>query len=211
MTVSFEPNRRYTVEEYLELEGNTPEEKFEFRDGIVVAMREALAMAGGSLRHVIINTSLIGTLRDRLRGGPCRVYGNDLRVRIPRKALYTYPDSAVVCGEAQFENHGSAGATLINPRLIVEILSPSTELYDRGDKFALYREIPSLVEYVLVSQAHPRVETFFHREDGGWSFGPCEGADAVARLQSVGIELPLAELYDGVEFPPDRAPAQQMR
>src|SRR5687767_14843641 len=107
MTASFEPTRRYTVEEYLELEGRTPEEKFEYRDGFVVAMRDALAMAGGSLRHVVINTSLIGELLNRLRGGPCRVYANDLRVRIPRKALYTYPDVTVVCGEAQTETHRS--------------------------------------------------------------------------------------------------------
>ena len=211
MTVSFEPTRRYTVEEYLELEGNTPEEKFEYRDGFVVAMREALAMAGGSLQHVIINTNLIGALANRLRDGPCRVYGNDLRVRIPRKALYTYPDVSVVCGEGQFDNHGRAGATLTNPTLIVEILSPSTELYDRGDKFALYREIPSLVEYVLVSQANPRVETFYHRDDGGWSFGPYEGLGAVAKLLSVAIELPLADAYDGVQFPDDSGAGRQVR
>lgn len=200
MTVSFEPTRRYTVEEYLELEGKTPEEKFEYRDGFVVAMREALGMAGGSVQHALIKTNLIGAMGNRLKGGPCRVYGNDLRVRIPRKALYTYPDATVVCGEAQFETHRSAGATLTNPRLIVEVLSPSTELYDRGDKFALYREIPCFVEYVLVSQAYPRIETYFHRDDGGWSFGPYEGPDAVAKLLSVGIDLPLAEVYENVEF-----------
>lgn len=202
MTVSFEPTRRYTVEEYLELEGKTPEEKFEYRDGIVVAMREALAMAGGSLQHVAINTNLVTALGNRLKGGPCRAYGNDLRVRIPRKTLYTYPDMSVVCGEAQTEKHGSAGETLLNPRLIVEVLSPSTERYDRGDKFAMYREIPSFVEYVLVSQTHPRIETFFHHEDGGWSFGPYEGLHAVAKLLSIGVELPLAEVYEGIEFPP---------
>ena len=203
MTASFEPTRRYTVEEYLELEGRTPEEKFEYRDGFIVAMREALAMAGGSPRHVLINTSLLRVLGNRLLGGPCRVYGNDLRVRIPRNALYTYPDATVVCGEAHFETHGSAGATLSNPRLIAEVLSPLTERYDRGDKFALYREVPTFVEYILVSQTSPRIETFYHRDDGGWSFYPYDGLSAVAKLLSVGIEFPLSEVYDGVEFPAD--------
>jgi Uma2 family endonuclease len=150
----------------------------------------------------VINTNLIAAMGNRLKGGPCRVYGNDLRVRIPRKTLYTYPDVTVVCEEPQIETHKHGGATLTNPRLIVEVLSPATERYDRGDKFALYREIPSLVEHVLVSQSQSRIETFFHRDDGGWSFFPHEGADAVARLQSLQIDLPLSEVYDRVEFPP---------
>jgi Uma2 family endonuclease len=93
----------------------------------------------------------------------------------------------------------------LNPTVVVEVLSPSTELYDRGKKFALYREIPALREYVLVSQSEPRVETFFRRDDGGWAFGPFSGLDAIARLLSVEVELPLAQVYEGVIFPPDGA------
>jgi Uma2 family endonuclease len=202
MTLPLEPNRRYTVEEYLELEGASPQDKFEYRGGRIVNMRDALPMAGGSDEHCLITANVIRALGNRLEGGPCRVYSNDMRVLIPRRTLFTYPDATVVCGQSQHENHPTAGKTLSNPRLIVEVLSPSTELYDRGDKFALYREISSLAEYVLVSQSHPRIEGYFRREDGGWTFGPYEGlAGAAARLLSLNIELPLKEVYAGIEFP----------
>ncbi len=201
MTFPLEPTRRLTVEEYLELESRSPEVKYEYRDGVIVNMREALAMAGGTVTHCLINANVIAAFNNRLKGGPCRVYSNDLRVRIPRKTLYTYPDAVVVCGNTESELHKTASATITNPTLIVEVLSPSTELYDRGEKFSLYREIPSLREYVLVSQSSPRVETYFRRDDGGWSFGPFEGINAVAKLLSLEIDLPLTEVYAGVEFP----------
>jgi Uma2 family endonuclease len=163
-------------------------------------MREALAMAGGSAEHSLIGANLIRAVGNRLDQGKCRIYSSDLRVRIPRKALYTFPDAAVVCGQADFERHPTAGSTLTNPRVIFEVLSPSTELYDRGDKFALYREIPTLVEYVLVSQSHPRIETYFRQDDGGWTFGPYDGLERSVNLLSLGIDLPLAEVYEGIEF-----------
>jgi Uma2 family endonuclease len=199
MSLPLEPTRRYTVEEYLELEGNSPQEKYEYREGLIVNMREALAMAGAAPVHVLIATNVAVALSNRLQGGPCRGYVNDLRVRIPRKALYTYPDTTVVCGKENFDQHPTAGATLTNPRLIVEVLSPSTELYDRGDTFALYREIPSLAEYVLVAQSQPRVETYF-RHDGGWAFHPYDGRTSAVKLLSLNIELPMGEIYTGVEF-----------
>jgi Uma2 family endonuclease len=201
MTLSFEKDRRYTVQEYLELEGGSPEEKFEFRDGYVVAMREALAMAGGSFAHVGIASNFLVALSTRLRGGPCLAYGSDLRVRIPRKTLYTYPDISVICGKAEIESHPTAGDTATNPKLIVEVLSASTELFDRGRKFALYREIPSFVEYVLVAQTDPRVEAFVRHEDGGWSFRPFVGVEDTAKFPSINVEIPLREIYDGVTFP----------
>jgi Uma2 family endonuclease len=201
MTLPLEPNRRYTVEEYLELEGSSPQDKFEYRNGQVVNMREALAMAGGSGEHCLINANIISSLSQALKGSTCRVYSNDLRVLIPRKSLFTYPDATVVCGQPLYEHHPRAGVTLTNPRVIVEVLSQSTELYDRGDKFSLYREIPSLAEYVLISQSHPRIECYFRRDDGGWTFGPYEGIAAAAKLLSLNIELPLKEVYAGIEFP----------
>jgi Uma2 family endonuclease len=140
-------------------------------------------------------------LGTRLKDGTCRVYGSDLRVQIHRRTLYTYPDATVVCGEIKAESHHKAGATVTNPRVIVEVLSPSTELYDRGEKFALYREIPSLAEYVLISQSHSRIETYFRHDDGGWSFGPYSGLESSAKLLSLKIELPLAEVYAGITFP----------
>jgi Uma2 family endonuclease len=201
MTLPPEPNRRYTVEEYLDLEGASPQDKFEYRNGRIINMREALAMAGGTDEHCLITANVIRALGNRLEGGPCRVYSNDLRVLIPRRTLFTYPDATVVCGQSQYENHPRAGKTLSNPRLIVEVLSPSTELYDRGDKFSLYREIRSLVEYVLVSQSRPRIETYFRHEEGGWTFGPYEGLPAAAKLLSLNVELPLKEVFSGIEFP----------
>ncbi len=205
MTVSLDPTRRYTVEEYLDLEGRSPESKYEYRNGLIVNMREALAMAGGSEEHCLINANVIAALANRLKGGPCRVYSNDLRIRIPRKTLYTFPDAAVVCGKTESEQHKTAGVTIINPTVILEVLSPSTELYDRGEKFSLYREIPSLREYVLVSQASARIETFYRRDDGGWSFGPFEGLEAVAKLLSLNIDLPLSEVYANLTLPPQPA------
>ena len=201
MPLSAGTSRRYTVEEYFEIEQGSPEEKYEYREGVVVGMRELLAMSGGSVRHSLIAANTGAALGQRLRGGPCRVYSSDLRVAIPRKALFTYPDVTVVCGKADVEPHPAAGDTLTNPRLIVEVLSPSTETYVRGRKFDLYREIPSFAEYVLISQAEARVDTFFHRADGGWSFGPFAGLEAVAKLQSIEVDLPLADVYAGVEFP----------
>lgn len=203
MTLPYEPTRRYTVEQYLELEADRPQEKYEYRDGLIINMREALAMAGGSAEHSLIAMNAGGELRARLKdGGNCRVFGSDLRVLIPRKTLYTYPDITIVCGESKTEPHLRAGLTLSNPRVLVEVLSPSTELYDRGEKFALYREIPSLVEYVLISQSHRRIETYFRHEDGGWFFNVAEGLESAAKLLSLKIELPLAEVFAGVEFPP---------
>ena len=206
MTLSIEPSRRYTVEEYLDLEGRSSDRKCEYRDGLIVDMREAMAMAGGSESHCLINANVIAALSNRLKGGPCRVYSNDLRIRIPRKTLYTFPDAVVICGKTESEQHKTAGITVTNPTVIVEILSPSTELYDRGDKFSRYREIPSLREYVLVSQSAPRIETYYRHDDGGWRFGPFEGLGEVAKLISLGIDLPLAEVFAGIEFPAETQP-----
>jgi Uma2 family endonuclease len=202
MTLSLPPNRRYTVEEYLELDEASPQAKLEYREGAIVNMREALAMAGGSINHGLITVNVSGELRSRLKGGDCRVHSSDVRIRIPSKRLYTYPDVSVACGESQVESGPSGGQTLLNPRLITEILSPSTEDYDRGRKFELYRDIPSLREYVLVWQTEARVQTFFRHDDGGWFFDAFAGTDAVARLLSLGIDLPLAEVYAKITLPP---------
>jgi Uma2 family endonuclease len=125
-----------------------------------------------------------------------------MRVRIPRSTLYTYPDVSIVCGEARIETDRFGVPTLLNPKLIVEVLSPSTESYDRNRKFDLYRQLESLREYVLAWQTEARVQTFFRRDDGGWSFDAFAGKDAVAKLLSLNIDLPLAEIYANVELPP---------
>jgi Uma2 family endonuclease len=200
MTRSAEP-RRCTLEEYFELERNSSE-KFEYRDGAVVNLSETVGMAGGSLAHSQITANIVAAIGAGLKGGPCRVYSGDLRIRIPRKVLWAYPGASVICGKPEVESIPGIGDTATNPKVIVEVLSPSTESYDRGDKFARYREIPSLRDYVLVAQHEPRVEVFSRSEDGAWSFVPVAVMQAPAVLRSLALELPLADIYAGVEFPP---------
>lgn len=204
MSISAEP-RRHTLEEYFEFERNSPE-KFEYRDGEVVNLSEVLGMAGGGLVHSQITANVVATMGTALKGGPCRVYPSDLRIRIPRKVLWAYPDASVICGKPHVESIPGIGETATNPQVIVEVLSPSTERFDRGDKFARYREIPSMRDYVLVAQHEPRVEVFSRSEDGAWSFLPVAAMEAPALVRSLGLELPLAEVYAGVEFPPPPSP-----
>ena len=186
---------RYTVTDYLQLE-RSAQERHEYRDG------EILLMAGGTADHSLILVNVIGELRNRLKGKPCRAYESNLRIRIPRTVLYTYPDISVICGPRQSDPTDPSGETMTNPRLIVEVLSPSTEAYDRGEKFDRYRKLDSLQEYVLVSQSTPRIETFLRQPEGNWLLTPISGITAVAKLRSIDVELPLAEVYAGVEFPP---------
>ncbi|HKV09458.1 MAG TPA: Uma2 family endonuclease, partial [Thermoanaerobaculia bacterium] len=139
-----------------------------------------------------------GELRQALKRSPCRVCPGDQRVHIPATGLYTYPDAVVVCGEPRFEDERLD--TLLNPTLLVEVLSPSTEAYDRGKKFEHYRSIESLAEYLLVSQTEPRVEQFLRQEDGIWLFKAFAGLDATLLLPSLRCAVPLAEIYDKVEL-----------
>ena len=195
MTRSTPAQRRFTVEEYFRIERDSTE-KHEYRDG------EIVSMAGGTVAHSRIIANCIQTLGNRLRGGPCAPFESNLRVRIARRTLYSYPDVPVICGPPELDPDDTRGETVTNPRLVVEVLSPSTESYDRRTKFDRYRQLESFREYVLVSQDMPRVETFFRHDDGTWVFAVATGPDAVIRLSSLGIDLPLAEVYAGVEFPP---------
>jgi Uma2 family endonuclease len=186
---------QYSIQDYYRIE-NDATEKHEFRDG------EILAMSGGSPRNARIAVNVSAELHNRLKGKPCQPYSSDLRVRFVGQQRTAYPDVSVICGPIQYDPDDKAGHTVLNPRLIVEILSPSTEAYDRGDKFAAYRDIPSLEEYVLVLQHEPRVETYLRLDDGTWSLAPFAGLEMTARLRSIGVDLPLAEVYSGVEFTP---------
>ena len=160
-----------------------------------------LLMADGSADHSLIVANVIRHLGNRLDGKPCRVYDSNLRVRITKTVLYTYPDASVICGSRQIDPDDSAGQTILNPRVIVEVLSPSTEAYDRGEKFGRYRQLDSLEEYVLVSQLTPRVEMFFRQGDGTWLFDAASELTGTAKLRSLKIDLPLADVYAGIEFP----------
>ena len=181
-----------SVDDYLILE-RAAEDKSEYYNG------EMFMMAGASLAHSIIATNVIRELGNALKGQLCSPYDSNLRIEIPHTGLYTYPDALVICGPVEFSPKGDDMAT--NPTLIVEVLSDSTEAYNRGKKFEHYRTIPSFREYVLFSQKEPLVEVFFRRDDGIWQLAPVSGLDASVQLQSLGITLRLAEVYERVEFP----------
>jgi Uma2 family endonuclease len=187
--------RRYTISEYLAYERKAAE-RHEYRDGQIIAM------AGQTYNHAVIAANLFGELGHALKGMPCRAADSSVRVRVPTTPLYTYADITIVCAEAQFDPQDPSGHTLVNPRVIIEILSPSTEAYDRGEKFSRYRRLESLEEYVLVSQDTPSVETFFRQGDGGWLLMAFSGLDATVRIRCLDVEVPLNEIYTNVKFPP---------
>lgn len=188
MATATEP--RFTPEEYLARERAARERKSEYFDGRIYAM------TGASLEHNQIVFNLARELGNQLRGGPYRGFVNDMRVKVPPTGMYTYPDVVVVCGEPRLEDEHFD--TLLNPAVLIEVLSPSTERYDRGDKWAHYRQIESLQAYVLVAQNRARVEAFVLR-DGEWVYSEMSGGDAVLQIDAVGVSVALAEVYEGVE------------
>ena len=178
-----------TPDQYLEIEQNA-EFKSEYWNG------QMYAMAGGTGRHSDAAGGLLVAFRTRLKGRGCGVFNSDLRVRDGENGLYTYPDLAVVCGKPVF----GPAHTLINPLVLVEVLSPSTEAKDRGFKFARYRHIESFREYVLISPEQPRVETYLLQADRSWRYQSIEGLQSAVAFGSLALEIPLAEIYDGIMF-----------
>ncbi len=187
------PLRKLTSEQYLEIERQS-DFKSEFYKG------EMFAMSGASRLHNTIQANLIRRLNERLDGSPCQAVGSDLRVHISATGLYTYPDVVVHCEPSRYLDNQFD--TLLTPRVLIEILSDSTEKYDRGTKSAQYREIDSLQEYVLVSQAEPRVEVFQRQPDGNWLLRETRTLEDSATLHSVGVTIPMSEIYHRVEFSP---------
>lgn len=185
------PDVRLTPEEYLRIE-RAAEWKSEYIDG------EMFAMAGASYRHTIITANLAGELRDQLRNGPCTVSSSDLRVATDRRRHYTYPDVVVVCEPPQFVD--SERDTVTNPTLIAEVLSDSTEKYDRGGKFERYRAVPALSEYLLVAQDRVHVELFSRQTDGSWSLREWNNPEAEIDMESIHCRLKVAEVYAKVTF-----------
>jgi Uma2 family endonuclease len=160
---------------------------------------EIFAMAGASFEHTSIKDNMAGEARNQLKGGPCRALTSDMRVKIDATGLYTYPDITIVCGEPKFEDN--VFDTLLNPRVLVEVLSDSTEKYDRGTKFAHYRQVPSLAEFVLVAQDQPLVERYVRQADNSWLLTEFKGLSATFEFVSIPVRIPLAEIYAGVSFP----------
>ena len=201
MEVVANPKRRYTLEEYFELERKS-EERFEFWDG------EVFCMSGVSREHDQIESNLNFYLRAKLAGRKCRAFLANMRLKVPSAPPYRYADLSALCGEAEFEQIGGVDA-LINPALIVEVLSPSTEAYDRGDKFTRYKSIPGFNEYLLVAQHRPHITHFAKQPDGSWTYNEYNDLEATLRLSSLGCELGMSEVYQNVSFdtPPADSPA----
>ncbi len=186
------PERRYTLEEYLELD-RTSEERLEFWDG------EIFCMSGGSTAHERIIRNLLVDLTNHIGSKGCEAFTSNTRIKVPSAPPYRYADVSALCDEAGFEKIGGVDA-LTNPQLIVEVLSPSTESYDLVDKFTHYKSIPALREYVLVAQHRPHVTRFYKDDDGRWVHTEANELAETLTLTSVGCDLPLGEICRGVSF-----------
>ena len=196
MATAFE--HRYTPEEYLARERASLDVRSEYVDGHIYAT------AGAGLTHNQIVVNLAGELFNALRHGPCRHFVNDMRVKVPRTVMYTYPDVVIVCGSPRLED--AHADTLLNPTVIIEVLSPPTERYDRGDKWGHFRQLESLRTYVLVAQDQMRVETLLKRGDE-WIYGEVRGEDAVLVLEPAGCSVPLGAIYERVDLASGRGRA----
>ena len=190
--MSTQPKTFLTLEEYLEIERKA-EYKSEYCDG------EMFAMAGAGENHNQLVMNLAIGLGSQFRSRPCRVYSNDMRVRVVATGLYTYPDVVVVCGERRYLDERRD--TLLNPSLLIEVLSPSTEAYDRGRKFESYRSIESLSEYLLVASDRVHVDLYTRQPDGRWLLTSASRLEDSLDLQAAGFRLALAELYEKVDLP----------
>jgi Uma2 family endonuclease len=182
---------RFTPQEYLALERKS-ETRNEYYNG------EIFAMSGASREHNLIAGNLFRDIGNQLEDRPCETYMNDMRVLIEATGLYTYPDVVVVCGEPRFQDREVD--TLLNPAVIVEVLSPSTEAYDRGDMFRHYSRIDSLREFVLISQDRMMVERYT-RQGNDWVLSDMTDPDQVLKLESIGCQIPLGRIYAKIKFP----------
>lgn len=185
------PKTHLTPEQYLEIERKA-EFKSEYYDG------EMFAMASAGEAHNLIAINIAAALHGQLRSRPCRAYSADMRVRVKATGLYTYPDIVVVCGQPKFL--GDVRDTLVYPSLIVEVLSPSTEVYDRGRKFEQYRTLESLQEYLLVSSERVSVELFTRQPEGAWLLTAANRMEDTIELPASACRLSLAAIYEKVEF-----------
>ncbi len=181
-----------SIAEYLDMERRS-EIRHEYLDG------QVYMMAGESPKHSNICFNLYTSVGSRLRGKTCRGYSPNMKIATNNKGLYAYPDLAVVCGEPKY--HDKKADILLNPNIIFEVLSPSTQYYDRGEKFLRYTNfIKSLTDYVLISQDKPLVEHFSRQPDNSWKSVVIQGLDAILALPSIEIEIPLIELYEKISF-----------
>jgi len=184
--------RFITEEEYLRLEEESPV-KHEYYNG------RTYAMAGATPAHCLISSNIVGSLFSRLRGRTCRGVGSDQRVKVEVTGLRIYPDALIVCPPERYDEHDPN--SLLNPQVIIEVLSPSTERYDRTDKFDHYRQIPSLTDYLLIAQDRVRVEHYQRSAGDLWTVRSYNQREQSVSLSDLSLELPLEEIYDRMELP----------
>ena len=196
--MSAETKRRYTLDEYLALE-RASDARLEFWDG------EIFAMSGGTLSHEQVMGNMFDLLRNQLRDGKSTVFGSNMHIKVPTAPPYRYADGSVVCGKVEVERFNGSDL-LLNPILVYEVLSPSTEAYDRGDKFTHYKSIAHLREYLLIAQHRPHVTHYVKQEDGSWSYSETNGLEGSVNLPSVDISLKFSDVYRNVEFEPGAGP-----
>lgn len=186
------PRHYYSLDEYFALEGAS-DARFEYWDG------DILCMSGGSRKHGEISSNIHYRLRLALEGGPCRAFTADQAVLTPALPPYRYPDASVACGKLKYQ-HLRALDALVNPVLLVEVLSPATATLDQESKFAAYQAIKTFTEYLLVAQDAPRVTHYTRQPDGAWTRRDVTDMDATLHLESVGCALKLRDVYEGVTF-----------
>jgi Uma2 family endonuclease len=188
--VSYE-KRKFTIEEYLEME-EAATEKHEYYQG------EVHLTPIRKLQNNIITGNLFALIGNKLKGKPCQLFGSDLRIHIPKNTLFTYPDISVTCGELEFLNNDEWN--LLNPTVIIEILSPSKKSYDRAEKFSLYRDLPTLRAYVLVDPEAISIESFSINENGNWELQEYKDIGQTLLIEPIKVSLPLNNIYEGTRI-----------
>ena len=183
--------QKFSIEDYLETE-NTSIEKHEYYKG------EIFAMSGAKMPHNAISKNLSGSLYVKLRGKKCQPYGSDVRIHIESNTLFTYPDISIICGDAVTRNNDDYN--VLNPTVIIEILSPSTKNYDRGEKFKLYRDIPTLKEYILVDSESIHIEVFRLNENNHWELEEYNSIENLLHIKAINENILISEIYEGVKL-----------
>ena len=184
---------RTSVETYL-LQEQESEDRHEFFDG------EVFAMSGGSPRRSLTATNFSGETRSALKGSNYQAYNSGLKIKVDETGLYTYPDASIICGPVESDPLDKAGHPATNPTVLVEVLSPTTEQYDRGTKARHYRQIPTLQNLLLISQDRAQIEHYQRQKDGSWKITDFSDLDASIQLQTPSISISIAEIYRDVEF-----------
>lgn len=185
-----------SVDEYLAIERET-DSRYEYHDGRIYSM------AGGTLNHGLIGGNIFGEIRTGLRskGSTCRVINSEIKVHVKSKRCFLYPDTMVVCGE--IKKSETEPNSLTNPKVIIEVLSKSTGNYDRGDKFYIYRQLPSFEEYILIEQNKPQID-IYRKEGDFWHLSRVEGLESELEIRAINLTIKLEEIYFDIVFPQDK-------